>query len=150
MTDLSDVPVTIADDKKPVTITMGVSDTPSTAKTAADMDGASALAALASAAVAESEEQKNQQQQQQQQPAPQPAVTIKKQEMVPVQKNGSAVTTTPTKRTPARGAVNTASPVAVSGGDANWYDVGIIKGTSCTVSSYYLPGAGSENIPVPA
>ena len=23
--------------------------------------------------------------------------------------------------------------------DANWFDVGIIKGTSCTVSSYYLP-----------
>ena len=23
--------------------------------------------------------------------------------------------------------------------DANWFDVGIIKGSSCTVSSYYLP-----------
>ena len=23
--------------------------------------------------------------------------------------------------------------------DANWFDVGIIRGSSCTVSSYYLP-----------
>jgi len=28
--------------------------------------------------------------------------------------------------------------------DANWFDVGIIKGTSCTVSSYYLPNGDLE------
>jgi hypothetical protein len=28
--------------------------------------------------------------------------------------------------------------------DANWFDVGIIKGSSCTVSSYYLPSGDIE------
>ena len=28
--------------------------------------------------------------------------------------------------------------------DANWFDVGIIKGSSCTVSSYYLPSGDGE------
>jgi hypothetical protein len=28
--------------------------------------------------------------------------------------------------------------------DVNWFDVGIIKGTSCTVSSYYLPNGDQE------
>ena len=28
--------------------------------------------------------------------------------------------------------------------EANWFDVGIIKGTSCTVSSYYLPNGDLE------
>lgn len=28
--------------------------------------------------------------------------------------------------------------------DANWFDVGIIKGSSCTVSSYYLPSGDLE------
>ena len=28
--------------------------------------------------------------------------------------------------------------------DSNWFDVGIIKGTSCTVSSYYLPSGELE------
>ena len=28
--------------------------------------------------------------------------------------------------------------------EATWYDVGIIKGTSCTVSSYYLPSGELE------
>ena len=37
----------------------------------------------------------------------------------------------------------------LTGGDdrkkeATWYDVGIIKGTSCTVSSYYLPSGELE------
>ena len=28
--------------------------------------------------------------------------------------------------------------------DSAWFDVGIIKGTSCTVSSYYLPNGDLE------
>jgi hypothetical protein len=28
--------------------------------------------------------------------------------------------------------------------EAAWFDVGIIKGTSCTVSSYYLPNGDLE------
>ena len=28
--------------------------------------------------------------------------------------------------------------------EATWFDVGIIKGTSCTVSSYYLPNGDLE------
>ena len=28
--------------------------------------------------------------------------------------------------------------------EANWFDVGLIKGTSCTVSSYYLPNGDLE------
>ena len=28
--------------------------------------------------------------------------------------------------------------------EAAWFDVGIIKGTSCTVSSYYLPNGELE------
>ena len=28
--------------------------------------------------------------------------------------------------------------------EATWFDVGIIKGTSCTVSSYYLPSGDLE------
>ena len=28
--------------------------------------------------------------------------------------------------------------------EAQWFDVGIIKGTSCTVSSYYLPSGDLE------
>ena len=90
-----------------------------------DMDGASALAALASAAVAADESKKP--------------------------SNGvSSVAST----------VSDVTSVTKLGGsdvdqhgvtaeerrrDINWFDVGIIKGTSCTVSSYYLPNGGDQD-----
>jgi len=42
----------------------------------------------------------------------------------------------------------TAAPVAEAASErkreANWFDVGVIKGTSCTVTSYYLPNGDLE------
>ena len=85
--------------------------------TDADMDGASALAALASAAVAVDESKK-----------PANGVTA----ISEITKLGSdvdqhGVTAEERRR------------------DVNWFDVGIIKGTSCTVSSYYLPSGGEQD-----
>ena len=37
-----------------------------------------------------------------------------------------------------------ATPSSSAAADSNWFDVGIIKGTSCTVSSYYLPSGELE------
>ena len=36
------------------------------------------------------------------------------------------------------------TPSSSAAADSNWFDVGIIKGTSCTVSSYYLPSGELE------
>ena len=36
------------------------------------------------------------------------------------------------------------APSSSAAADSNWFDVGIIKGTSCTVSSYYLPSGELE------
>merc|ERR1719219_1007344 len=36
------------------------------------------------------------------------------------------------------------APSSSAAADSNWFDVGIIKGTSCTVSSYYLPSGDLE------
>ena len=88
--------------------------------TDADMDGASALAALASAAVAVDESKK-------------PANGVSAiTDVSALAKLGSdvdqhGVTAEERRR------------------DVNWFDVGIIKGTSCTVSSYYLPGGGDQD-----
>ena len=39
---------------------------------------------------------------------------------------------------------SSASASSSAAADSNWFDVGIIKGTSCTVSSYYLPSGELE------
>eukprot|EP00096_Caligus_rogercresseyi_P012382 TRINITY_DN5163_c0_g1_i1.p1 TRINITY_DN5163_c0_g1~~TRINITY_DN5163_c0_g1_i1.p1 ORF type:complete len:1406 (-),score=452.83 TRINITY_DN5163_c0_g1_i1:478-4695(-) len=70
---------------------------------AADMDGASALAALAS------------------------AVTVKKDGS----ENGGPTPRPPSDR---------------SKDSSGWFDVGIIKGTSCTVAYYYLPSEGEGDV----
>jgi len=83
--------------------------------TEAEMDGASALAALASAAV---------------------AVDVSKKPS-----NG----TSDTSGGDAKSDVDHHGVSAEERRrDANWFDVGIIKGTSCTVSSYYLPSGDQE------
>ena len=47
----------------------------------------------------------------------------------------------PTQRSPLPQLPTSSSSAAA---DSNWFDVGIIKGTSCTVSSYYLPSGELE------
>ena len=32
--------------------------------------------------------------------------------------------------------------------DGDWFDVGIIKGTTCTVSSFYLPQVPGEDVDI--
>ena len=85
--------------------------------TDADMDGASALAALASAAVAADESKKPSN-------GIPSAINSSKSGLTDVDQHG--VTAEERRR------------------DVNWFDVGIIKGTSCTVSSYYLPNGDQE------
>jgi len=84
------------------------------------MDGASALAALASAA-AEAD-----------------AKSGKKPTSVSAPGNTSDSKSIISKNT-INGADNKENKR-----DANWFDVGIIKGSSCTVSSYYLPSGEVE------
>jgi len=94
---------------------------PSKVTSEEDLDGASALAALASAAVA----------------AEKSAVVA-----AAAAANGAS--------SPASAKANDAiarmqaPSSAAAGRDSNWFDVGIIKGTSCTVSSYYLPSGDLE------
>jgi len=83
----------------------------------ADMDGASALAALASAA---SIAQNNS--------SPSSVASNLKQE-----------TTNGIKKQ-----IEEVFPLEEKKKDLAWFDVGIIKGTSCTVSSYYLPSGDLE------
>ena len=83
--------------------------------TDAEIDGASALAALASAAVAADESKK-----------PSNGVTEASDGKSSSDLDSHGVSAEERRR------------------DANWFDVGIIKGTSCTVSSYYLPGGDPE------
>merc|ERR1719270_302610 len=103
----------------------------------ADFDGASALAALASVATLPSS------------PAAGPiatGATVKKEESLPVSLSSSV--------TPAVGPVTKQDNSVKSEveelnvedrkKEAAWFDVGIIKGTSCTVSSYYLPNGDLE------
>ena len=85
--------------------------------TDADMDGASALAALASAAVAADESKK---------PTNGISSLISNSKVGLTDVDQHGVTAEERRR------------------DVNWFDVGIIKGTSCTVSSYYLPNGDQE------
>ncbi|XP_040580206.1 host cell factor 1 isoform X2 [Lepeophtheirus salmonis] len=119
-------PVEVFDLKKeptdaPATTSISLPTTPVTtavSTTAADMDGASALAALASAV----------------------PTNVKKDLSV---ENGSIGTAGASSNgTPIK-------PVTVpveqrTKDNSGWFDVGIIKGTSCTVASYYLPSGDSE------
>jgi len=82
----------------------------------ADMDGASALAALASAASLASSSPGHK------------TVSAVKQEQHSNGVKSEFDDMTPEERKR----------------EANWFDVGIIKGTSCTVSSYYLPNGDLE------
>lgn len=52
-----------------------------------------------------------------------------------------AAATAGDKKPPRKPATPSSSSAAA---DSNWFDVGIIKGTSCTVSSYYLPSGELE------
>ena len=148
---------------------------PATTASSADLDGASALAALATAAVAETPAPIVPTTAT---PAP-VAVAVKPDPVVlaaaaaatvptpvPITTASPSVTLTkaPTATAPPAvkaatpvAAAPTASPAAVSPTKAaaaaskepQWYDVGIIKGTSCTVNSYYLPaGENGDKIDV--
>ena len=83
-----------------------------------DMDGASALAALASAAASTAENSTE---------------NGKSSSKENSSNSNNGTTTTKSSTTPQE-----------SKRDANWFDVGIIKGSSCTVSSYYLPSGDGE------
>ncbi len=88
----------------------------------AEMDGASALAALASAAVAENKAD----------PASNGSSAGIPIVVAPAENKNIVALQQPVKQE--------VQPVR----EANWFDVGIIKGTSCTVTSYYLPNGDLE------
>lgn len=103
----------------------------------ADFDGASALAALASAASLA-----------QTTTGPSPSTPATAQQL-PVKQEQ------PPAALPVTSAVAAQNQASVKNEfdemspeerkrEANWFDVGIIKGTSCTVSSYYLPNGDLE------
>merc|ERR1712012_87694 len=101
----------------------------------ADFDGASALAALASAASLTSSTTAT---------SSSPAVSTSS-----VKKEESDVTTSLTTATKQDNSVKSELDEISVGDDkkkesSSWFDVGIIKGTSCTVSSYYLPNGDME------
>jgi len=103
----------------------------------ADFDGASALAALASAAsLAQTTS------------CPTPSTPATAQQL-PVKQEQPSVAM------PVSSAISAQTQASVKNEydemspeerkrEANWFDVGIIKGTSCTVSSYYLPNGDLE------
>merc|ERR1712223_1912742 len=117
-------------------------------KNQADIDGASALAALASvASLAQGGEGGANS------PSASPSPSS-----APQQPSSPSLPSLPVKQEDQK---LPASPLPVSAGplvkneldemspeerkrEANWFDVGIIKGTSCTVSSYYLPNGDLE------
>ena len=116
-------------------------------KNQADIDGASALAALASvASLAQGGEGGTS-------PSASPSPSS-----APQQPSSPALPSLPVKqedqKIPASPLPLTAGPLVKNELDemspeerkreANWFDVGIIKGTSCTVSSYYLPNGDLE------
>ncbi len=114
-----------------VTAAAAVTTTPvSTVASAADFDGANALAALANVAVAdEKAKQRNG-------PATTgPPQTPQQPSIKDIGQEAIARLQTP---------VAEAAVVAEKKRDGNWFDVGIIKGTSCTVTSYYLPSGEPE------
>jgi len=107
----------------------------------ADFDGASALAALASAAsLAQTTSG----------PTPVTPATgqqlgVKQEQSAPAQTVAMPVTSTVAGQNQAsvKNEYEEMSPEERKR-EANWFDVGIIKGTSCTVSSYYLPNGDLE------
>jgi len=101
----------------------------------ADFDGASALAALASAASLA-----------QTTTGPSPTTPATAQPM-PVKQEQS--TPQPVSTAVAQSQANVKNELDEMSPEerkreANWFDVGLIKGTSCTVSSYYLPNGDLE------
>ena len=98
----------------------------------ADFDGASALATLASAATMA------------QSPPPASSTGVKQEQ---AGQSGLVASVPSPAPAPAPGLVKSElddlSPEERKR-EANWFDVGIIKGTSCTVSSYYLPNGDLE------
>lgn len=117
-------------------------------KNQADIDGASALAALASvASLAQGGEGTS--------PSASPSPSS-----APQQPSSPALPSLPVKQEDQKLPPASPLPLATAGPlvkneldemspeerkrEANWFDVGIIKGTSCTVSSYYLPNGDLE------
>jgi len=102
----------------------------------ADFDGASALAALASAASLA-----------QTTTGPSPSTPATAQGAVKAEQPPAAMPVTATVAAQNQASVKNEfdemSPEERKR-EANWFDVGIIKGTSCTVSSYYLPNGDLE------
>merc|ERR1712142_1338662 len=104
----------------------------------ADFDGASALAALASAAsLAQTTTG----------PSPSTPAATAQQQPVKQEQPPAALPVTATVAAQNQASVKNEfdemSPEERKR-EANWFDVGIIKGTSCTVSSYYLPNGDLE------
>lgn len=53
------------------------------------------------------------------------------------------------KSEPAESAVSNEESPAKKKDSSEWYDVGIIRGTNCTVNSYFIPPEGyDENTPI--
>ena len=117
-------------------------------KNQADIDGASALAALASvASLAQGGEGTS--------PSASPSPSS-----APQQPSSPALPSLPVKQEDQKLPPASPLPLTTAGPlvkneldemspeerkrEANWFDVGIIKGTSCTVSSYYLPNGDLE------
>jgi len=101
----------------------------------ADFDGASALAALASAAsLAQTTTVSSPTT-----PATAQQLPVKQEQ----QTVSLPVSSSVTPQTSVKNEFDEMSPEERKR-EANWFDVGIIKGTSCTVSSYYLPNGDLE------
>jgi len=101
----------------------------------ADFDGASALAALASAASLA-----------QTTTGPSPTTSATAQPMPVKQEQStpqSVSTVVAQSQANVKNELDEMSPEERKR-EANWFDVGLIKGTSCTVSSYYLPNGDLE------
>jgi len=101
----------------------------------ADFDGASALAALASVATSSPVTSLS------------TASMVKKEESAVVSQALSLPVSSVTQKQESKADLKSELDelnVEDRKREANWFDVGIIKGTSCTVSSYYLPNGDLE------
>jgi len=106
----------------------------------ADFDGASALAALASAATLTQTTAVT---------TPSPSVTspaVKKEEAAALSPAVNTQSVSVPASKPDTGVKSELDELNVDDKkkESNWFDVGIIKSTSCTVSSYYLPNGDLE------
>ena len=119
----------------------------------AEMDGASALAALASAVVESDEVAKDKDNVNDDVVSELHTEKIIKTEAIStVTPIVAAVATNGDSPAAAKKAEEATNGAEISAEerkrDGDWFDVGIIKGTTCTVSSFYLPQTSSEDVDI--